>query len=211
MLTPTLDSAIQYLNSKVQNESLIQHSINVGKCMKYYAEKLKSGEIKTDKFSSSEIENINTEYWQVAGILHDSDWESNPDKHPAVTVQYLTSINFPTEIIQAINSHADLDWIKRENLSNEVEVEGEIIHRSIPRVSILDKFLFACDELSGFVTAVGKVRPNGITDLEPKSVIKRLKEKSFAAGVNRDDIYRSVEEIGIPLEEHVRNVVEGLK
>lgn len=75
----------------------------------------------------------------------------------------------------------------------------------------MDKFLFACDELSGFVIAVSKVRPNGIDNLEPKSVIKRLKEKSFAAGVNRDDIYKSIDEIGITLEEHVRNIIEGLK
>lgn len=82
--------------------------------MRHYAEELKSGEIKSEKFSESEIQNINPEYWQVAGILHDTDWESNPDKHPAVTIQYLKSINFPTEIIQAINSHADIDWLIRE-------------------------------------------------------------------------------------------------
>lgn len=211
MLELTVDSTTQYLFEQVTNASLRQHCLNVGKCMKYYAEKLKSSEIKTDKFTEEEIQNINPEYWQIAGILHDSDWESDPEKHPAVTVQYLTSINFPIEIIQAINSHADIDWITREGLDNEVEVGGEIIHRSISRVSIMDKFLFACDELSGFIVAVGKVRPNGISDLEPKSVTKRLRDKSFASGVNRYDIYKSIKEIGISLEEHIGFLIEALK
>jgi predicted hydrolase (HD superfamily) len=84
-------------------------------------------------------------------------------------------------------------------------------HLSLPRDTLLKKTLFACDELSGFVHACGLVRPDGIDTLEPKSVKKKLKQPSFAAGVNRDDVYKSAEELGVDLDEHIRFVIEAMR
>ena len=84
-------------------------------------------------------------------------------------------------------------------------------HLEMPRDTLLKKTLFACDELSGFVTACGYVRPDGIETLEPKSVRKKLKQPSFAAGVHRDEVYRGAEELGLELDEHIANVIEALR
>jgi len=133
------------------------------------------------------------ELWRVAALLHDFDYEMHPtlDKHPQDGAPILREEGYPEEVIDTVLSHAE--------------------HLSLPRDTLLKKTLFACDELSGFVHACALVRPTGLEGLEPKSVKKKLKQPSFAAGVHRDEVYRSAEELGVELDEHIRNVVEALR
>ena len=133
------------------------------------------------------------EQWRIAALLHDFDYEMHPtlDKHPQDGAPILREEGYPEEIIQTVLSHAE--------------------HLSLPRDTPLKKALFACDELSGFVHACALVRPSGLAGLEPKSVRKKLKQPSFAAGVNRDDVYKGAEELGVELDDHIRTVVAALK
>jgi putative nucleotidyltransferase with HDIG domain len=133
------------------------------------------------------------ELWRVAALLHDFDYEMHPtlDKHPQDGAPILREEGYPEEVVEAVLSHAE--------------------HLAIPRDTPLKKALFACDELSGFVHACALVRPTGLEGLEPKSVKKKLKQPSFAAGVHRDEVYRGAEELGVELDEHIRNVVEALR
>ena len=131
--------------------------------------------------------------WGVTALLHDFDYEIHPtlDKHPQDGAPILRDEGYPEEVIEAILSHAE--------------------HLHMPRDTPLKRTLFACDELSGFVHACGLVRPTGLDGLEPKSVKKKLKQPSFAAGVHRDEVYRGAEELGIELDEHIRNVIASLR
>jgi putative nucleotidyltransferase with HDIG domain len=133
------------------------------------------------------------ELWRVAALLHDFDYEIHPtlDKHPQDGAPILREEGYPEEVIRAVLSHAN--------------------HVGVTRESPLEKSLFACDELSGFVHACGLVRPTGLEGLEPKSVKKKLKQPSFAAGVNRDDVYEGAELLGLELDEHIANVVAALR
>jgi putative nucleotidyltransferase with HDIG domain len=133
------------------------------------------------------------ELWGVAALLHDFDYEMHPtlDKHPQDGAPILRDEGYPEEVVETVLSHAE--------------------HLGLPRDTLLKKTLFACDELSGFVHACGLVRPNGLDGLEPKSVRKKLKQPSFAAGVHRDEVYKGAEELGIPLDEHIANVVAALQ
>ncbi len=133
------------------------------------------------------------ELWGVTALLHDFDYEIHPtlDKHPQDGAPILRDEGYPEEVVEAILSHAE--------------------HLAMPRDTPLKRTLFACDELSGFVHACGLVRPDGIATLEPKSVRKKLKQPSFAAGVHRDEVYAGAELLGLELDEHVRNVVEALR
>jgi putative nucleotidyltransferase with HDIG domain len=133
------------------------------------------------------------ELWGVVALLHDFDYELHPtlDKHPQDGAAILREEGYPEEVIEAVLSHAE--------------------HLALPRDTLLKKTLFACDELSGFVHACGLVRPAGLDGLEPKSVRKKLKQPSFAAGVHRDEVYRGAEELGLELDEHIRNVVGALQ
>ena len=135
----------------------------------------------------------NEELWRVAALLHDFDYEIHPtlDKHPQNGAPILREEGYPEEVIDAILSHAN--------------------HLSVPRDTPLKKALFACDELSGFVHACGLVRPTGLEGLEPKSVKKKLKQPSFAAGVSREDVYEGAELMGLELDQHIANVVEALQ
>ncbi len=130
--------------------------------------------------------------WGLAGLLHDLDWEKHPARHPLEAVEYLRSQGYPEEILHAILAH-------RSDFTG-VEPESE-----------LDKVLVACDELSGLVFAACLVRPNGIDDLEPKSVVKKLKDKTFAAGVSREEVERGVALIGLDRAEHIKNIIEALR
>lgn len=133
------------------------------------------------------------ERWRVAALLHDFDYEIHPtlEKHPQDGAPILRDEGYPEDVIDAILSHAN--------------------HLSVPRDTPLKKALFACDELSGFVHACGLVRPTGLVGLEPKSVKKKLKQPSFAAGVSRDDVYEGAELLELELDQHIANVVEALQ
>jgi putative nucleotidyltransferase with HDIG domain len=133
------------------------------------------------------------ESWGLAGMLHDFDYEMHPraPHHPMKGAEILLSRGVPENVVYAILSHAD--------------------YSGMPRVSRLDRALYACDELSGFVHAVALVRPGRvITGLEPSSVKKKLKDKGFARTVNRDDVYRGAAELGVELDEHIAFVVTAL-
>ena len=138
------------------------------------------------------IRGVDEEPWGLAGLLHDLDWEKHPDRHPLTAVEHLRSLGYAEEILQAILAH-------RSDFTG-VEPKSE-----------LDKVLVACDELSGLVYATCLVRPNGIDDLKPKSVTKKLKDKTFAAGVSRDEVSRGIELIGLERSEHIQNVIDGLR
>ena len=133
------------------------------------------------------------ELWRVTALLHDFDYEMHPtlDKHPQDGAPILREEGYPEEVVEGVLSHAE--------------------HLGLPRDTPLKKTLFACDELSGFIHACGLVRPDGIDTLEPKSVRKKLKQPSFASGVNRDDVYKGAEELGVDLNEHIAFVTEALR
>jgi putative nucleotidyltransferase with HDIG domain len=133
------------------------------------------------------------EKWRVTALLHDFDYEIHPtlDQHPQDGAPILRELGYPEEIVEAVLSHAE--------------------HLHIPRDTPLKRTLFACDELSGFVHACGLVRPTGLDGLEPKSVRKKLKQPSFAAGVHRDEVFAGAELLGLELDEHIANVVSALK
>ena len=133
------------------------------------------------------------ELWRVTALLHDFDYEMHPtlDKHPQDGAPILREEGYPEIVVEGVLSHAE--------------------HLAIPRDTPLKKTLFACDELSGFVHACALVRPEGLSTLEPKSVLKKLKQPSFAAGVHRDEVYAGAELLGLELSEHIRNVVEAMR
>lgn len=132
--------------------------------------------------------------WGFVALVHDFDYEKYPDRenHPFRGVEILTSLGYPAWVTHAILSHAD--------------------YSGVPRETALEKTLFACDELAGFITAAALVRPSkSVMDLEASSVIKRMKDKAFARGVPREDLRKGAEEIGLPLEEHIANVIGFLR
>ena len=133
------------------------------------------------------------ELWGVTALLHDFDWEMHPtlDQHPQDGAPILREEGYPEEVVEGVLSHAQ--------------------HLGLPRDTPMKKALFACDELSGFIHACGLVRPDGIATLEPKSVKKKLKQPSFAAGVHRDEVYAGAELLGLDLDEHIANVVAALQ
>jgi len=132
--------------------------------------------------------------WGIVGLLHDFDYERYPDPadHPFRGVEVLRSLGYPDWVTRAILSHAD--------------------YSGVPRESRLEKTLFACDEMTGFITAAALVRPSrSVRDLEASSVMKRMKDKAFARAVNRDDLRRGAEELGLPLPEHIDNVIRFMR
>src|SRR4051812_39675111 len=132
--------------------------------------------------------------WVVCGLLHDMDYEKHPTpaEHPFVAVEHLRGAGTADEeILTAILGHAE--------------------YSGTPRVTPMAKALFAVDELAGFIVACGKVRPNGLTDLEPSSVKKKLKDKAFAAAVSREDIRKGVAELGVDETEHIRTCIEAIR
>ena len=132
-------------------------------------------------------------FWGCTALLHDFDYEIHPtlDKHPQDGAPILREEGYPEELIVSCLSHAE--------------------HLELPRDTLLKRTLFACDELSGFIHACGLVRPTGLDGLEPKSVRKKLKQPSFAAGVHRDEVYAGAELLGLELDEHITNVVAALQ
>ena len=136
------------------------------------------------KFGEPDVE------WGIVALLHDFDYERwpTPENHPFRGCEILEAQGYPEWVRRAILSHAD--------------------YSGVPRESLLEKTLFACDEMAGFVTAATLVRPSkSVLDLEASSVIKRMKDKAFARGVKRDDLRKGAELLGLPLEEHISNVI----
>jgi putative nucleotidyltransferase with HDIG domain len=133
------------------------------------------------------------EKWGITGLLHDMDYEKHPtpDEHPMVGVRELESRGYPEDVLHAIKGHAE--------------------YLDVPRDTLMAKTLYAVDELSGFIVACALVRPEGLEGLKARSVRKKLKQKSFAAAVNREDIVRGAEELGVDFNEHIEFVASALR
>ncbi|CAN5694471.1 HDIG domain-containing protein [soil metagenome] len=132
------------------------------------------------------------ELWGLAGLLHDLDWEKYPDEHPLRAIDELRSRGYPEEVLHAILAHR----------SEFTGVDPE---------SPLDRTLVACDELTGLITATALVRPTGIDDLKAKSVRKKMKDSAFARGVDREEVRRGAELIGLDLDQHIENVIAAMR
>ena len=180
---PTREDAWNLVCEYTQSESLRKHMLAVEACVRAYAR----------KFGADE------ELWGITALLHDFDYERwpnadhSPDReHPAQGSKILRELGYSEEIIRAILSHAD--------------------YCPYPRQSSLEHTLFACDELSGFLTACAYIRPSkSILDLEASSVKKRMKDKAFARGVSREDVVKGAQELGVPLEEHIAFCISALR
>jgi putative nucleotidyltransferase with HDIG domain len=134
------------------------------------------------------------ERWAVTGIVHDLDYERHPDLetgHPRVALKELEQLGYPRDVIDAVAGHATF--------------------LGVPRETRMARALFAVDELTGFIAACALVRPTGIHGMTPKSVKKKLKQPSFAAAVNRDEVYQGADELGVDFDEHLRKVIAALE
>ncbi len=133
------------------------------------------------------------ELWGVTGLLHDLDYERYPDLgdgHPRHALRELSDRGYPEEVVRAVASHADF--------------------MGVPRETPMEKALYAVDELSGFILACAYVRPDGLDGMTPKSVKKKLKQPSFAAAVNREDIRQGAEQLGVDFDQHLQTVIGAL-
>ena len=180
---PDRDDAWKLLCEYTASDSLRKHALAVEACVRAYAKKLGGDE----------------ELWGLTALLHDFDYEKWPNdahhptqEHPYAGTLILRERGYAEEMIHAILGHAN--------------------YSGVERVSPLDHALFACDELSGFLTACALVKPSkSIHEVEASSVKKKLKDKAFARGVCRDDVYRGAEELGIPLEEHIAFCISAMR
>jgi putative nucleotidyltransferase with HDIG domain len=176
------ESAWCLLTEFTQSESLRKHALAVEACMRACARKLGNG--------SAEDENV----WGIVGLIHDFDYERWPslEDHPYKGNAILNERGYPEEISRAIMSHAEYTGITRD--------------------TPMEKALFACDELAGFITAVALIKPGkSLAEVDTKSVRKRMKDKAFARKVNRDDIIVGAAELGVDLDEHIGFCIEALK
>ncbi|HEX7159101.1 MAG TPA: HD domain-containing protein [Edaphobacter sp.] len=183
------ESALALLQEWTKSESLRKHGIAVSICAEAY------GRREADRLglAGAEAEEF-VERYASAGLLHDMDYERHPslEEHPFVGVKHLRELGWPDEILQAILAHADYSGVARE--------------------SHLQKALFACDELAGFLTACALVTPSkSIREVEVAGVKKKMKDKAFARAVTREDITGGAELLGIPLEEHVGNCLGAMQ
>lgn len=129
--------------------------------------------------------------WGLAALLHDADYELHPDRHPAIIVEHLEALGLPPEVTHAIAAHGD--------------------HTGVPRRSLLDKVLYACDEVTGLIVATALMHPGRLSDLEASSVVKKMGTKGFARGVNRDRVRSGVEALGLDLEEHIDTIIKAMR
>ncbi|NMC62520.1 MAG: HAD family hydrolase [SAR324 cluster bacterium] len=179
------NEALALLKEYTKSDSLIKHGLSVEAAMKWYAEK-------HFQLSKSEIEK-----WGIVGLLHDFDYEMYPDltaadHHPVKGCQILRDLNYPDDLIEAIMGHAD--------------------YTDVPRETPMAKTLYAVDELSGLVFASVLVRPDkSLYTIEASSVKKKMKDKAFARGCNRDEILRGAEELGVDFMEHIKNVIDAMR
>jgi predicted hydrolase (HD superfamily) len=177
------------LNEYTQSASLLKHALAVETCVRAY------GERKADvQGLTGEAREHFVEQYSVTGLLHDFDYEKypSPAEHPFVGNKILIEQGWPEEIRIAILGHAE--------------------YSGVPRETHLSKALFACDELAGFLTACALVKPTrSILDVEVAGVRKKMKDKAFAKGVNRNDIVKGAEELGIPLDDHIAFCIEAMQ
>jgi predicted hydrolase (HD superfamily) len=187
------EQALSLLHEWTQSESLRKHALAVETCVAAY------GEAEADRLGlagpehQSARERLITLYSTTA-LLHDFDYEKypTPAEHPFVGVRELERLGWPAETRTAILGHAQ--------------------YSGVPRVTHLDKVLFACDELAGFLTACALVKPTkAIADVEPTGVKKKLKDKAFARGVSRDDVYQGASELGVELDAHIIFCLDAMK
>lgn len=177
------------LNEYTQSPSLLKHGLAVETCVRAYGER----EADTQGLTG-EARDAFIEQYSVTGLLHDFDYEKypTPEEHPFVGNKILTEQGWPEEIRTAILGHAE--------------------YSGVPRVTHLDKTLFACDELAGFLTACSLVKPTrSIHDVEVTGVRKKMKDKAFAKGVNRDDIIKGAEELGVPIDDHITFCIAAMQ
>jgi putative nucleotidyltransferase with HDIG domain len=175
------------MKSRVESMSLLNRYIENEKLRHHCRMTAAAMEAYAYKWNRSEED---LERWWTAGLLHDLDWEKYPEEHPAKAVKEILPKNgYSDEIIHAVEAHAS------ERTGREPEMP-------------IERALFACDELSGFMNAVSLVRPNGFADMKVKSVTKKLKDKSFAADVSRGDIRKGASLIGANLNEHIVFLIE---
>ncbi|MBB6142731.1 putative hydrolase (HD superfamily) [Silvibacterium bohemicum] len=185
----TRERAWILLNEWTQSPSLIKHALGVETCVLAYGEK----EADTRGLTEDERENFLVLY-ATTGLLHDFDYERHPslEEHPFVGTRLLAEQGWPQEIRTAILGHAS--------------------YSGVPRVSHLDKALFACDELSGFLTACSLVKPTkSIFDVDVAGVKKKMKDKAFARGVHRDDILTGASELGVPVDDHIAFCITAMQ
>lgn len=179
----TRDQAWSIVCEFIQSDALRRHSLAVETCVSAYAVKF-----------AAEGQEVNPETWAVTALLHDFDWELHPQlpDHPTLGEPILRERGVSDEIRRAILSHADFT--------------------GVTRVSLLEKTLFACDELAGFLTAVSYVKPGrSIHEVEAKGVRKKMKDKAFARAVNRDDIINGALELGVELETHIDFCIRAMQ
>lgn len=167
----------------IQNDALRRHSLAVEACVSAYARKF-----------AAEGKEVDPELWTVTALLHDFDWEIHPQApdHPLKGELILRERGVPEIIRRAILSHAS--------------------YTGVPRESLLEKTLFACDELAGFLTAVAYVKPTrSIHEVDARSVRKKMKDKAFARSVNREDIIQGAAELGVDLDEHIAFCIRAMQ
>ena len=179
-MTPSRADAWALLTEWTHGENLRKHAIAVEAAVGWYGEQIYG------------IGGDELEAYRIAGLLHDFDYERQPDTHPIGGADELRRLGYPEEVVDAVLGHGD--------------------HTGIPRTTRLAHTVYACDEMSGFVTAVALVRPNrSLDEVDVASVRKKMKDKGFARLVPRDQLTKGAEEIGVELDEHIVNVIEGLK
>lgn len=177
------EKALALLLEHTKAENLIKHSLAVEAAMRWYA-----------KYFQQPPEEI--ELWGTCGLLHDFDYETHPqpaapDGHPFFGARLLESLQYPPELVRSILAHAT--------------------YSGVPRDTLMSKTLFAVDELCGLVTASALVRPDrSVGNLESRSVIKKMKDKAFAKGCNREEILLGAAELGLELDQHIENVISAL-
>ncbi|MDW5264141.1 MULTISPECIES: HD domain-containing protein [Acidobacteriaceae] len=185
----TREQALLLLQQWTVSESLRKHGLAVSVCTEAYGEK------EAARLGLADVEARDfAELYACAGLLHDMDYERHPtvEEHPFVGVAYLREKGWPEIVLHAILAHADYSGVKPE--------------------THLDKALFACDELSGFLTACALVKPSkSILDVEVAGVKKKMKDKAFARAVKREDMTAGAELLGIPLDEHVDNCLRAMQ
>jgi predicted hydrolase (HD superfamily) len=189
MSVQSRDAAWSLLCEYTQSESLRKHAMAVEACMIAYAGKF----ARDAGLGEAETEAVRLKY-SITGLLHDFDYEQfpTPEQHPFVGNKILEERGYPEEMRRAILAHAEYTGVKRE--------------------THMEKALFACDELAGFITATALVKPSkSLAEVDAKSVRKKMKDKAFARSVSRDDIINGAAELGVDLDEHITFCIEAMK